>query len=61
MTTYSKADFFTIYRGWNNKIACYSSGKFKQLTARQLEALKDCTIEINGTAYKVTLSSVTKI
>ncbi len=61
MTTFSKNDFFTLYRGWNNKVSCYIAGKFVQLTDRKLEKLKDCTVEINGQSYKVTLESVTKI
>lgn len=61
MTTYTKNDFFTIYRGWNNKVSCYIAGKFIQLTDRKLEKLKDTVIEINGQSYKVTLSNVTKL
>ncbi len=61
MTTYSKNDFYTIYRGWNNKVSCYIAGRFVQLTVRKLELLKDCTVDINGQSFKVTLDSVIKI
>lgn len=61
MTTYTKKDFFTLYRGWNNKVSCYIAGKFVQLTDRKLEKIKDTVIEINGQSFKVTLDSVTKI
>lgn len=61
MTAYTKADFYTLYRGWNNKVSCYIAGKFVQLTDRKLESLKDVTIDINGQSFKVTLDNVTKI
>ncbi len=61
MSIYSKNDFFTLYRGWNNKVSCYIAGKFIQLTVRKLELLKDTVIDINGVSYKVTLSSVVKL
>ena len=61
MTTYTKNDFFTLYRGWNNKVSCYIAGRFVQLTDRKLEKLDNCTIDINGQSFKIMLTSVTKL
>ncbi len=61
MTTYSKNDFFTIYRGWDNKIQCYIKQTYVCLTYAKLKNLKDCTIDVQGLTFKVTLESVTKI
>jgi hypothetical protein len=61
MQTYTKADFFILYRGWNNKLSAYCGERLCQFNSKQWEVLKDCIISINGTSYKVTLDKVTKL
>ncbi len=61
MQTYTKDDFFILYRGWDNKLSCYLNGYFKAYKEKDFLKLDNATISINGTSYKIMLSKVTKI
>lgn len=52
-------DFFTINRGWNNKIRIWFNQTMNELTAKQFAALpNDTTFNFEGRAYRISTGHV---
>jgi hypothetical protein len=54
----SKTDFFTVHKGYNNKILIYLSGNTLSLNERQFNNLDNVIITLSGKDYSVKIVTV---